>query len=246
MARWRFFLDETGDHGLGFIDSDFPIFLLAGCLIKHEDYEIFCKQFNELKIKYFGTPDVIMHSRDIRKHNDAFAVLFDLGIKQAFYDDLNAIIQLTPFTIIGSGVDKLKHVKAYGKAARNPYEISLGFVLERLVFYLDEFDASGQVEIQIEKRGNREDSSLLNHYNGLYDRGTYYVGANRIQSAVKRFDFVSKRDNINGLQLADLCAYPLARHCLNSEIPNLTFEVIKPKIKNKKGRYMNYGLKLFP
>ena len=246
MAKWRFFLDETGDHGLGFIDSDFPIFLLAGCLIKQEDYEIFCKQFNELKIKYFGTPDVIMHSRDIRKHNDAFAVLFDLGIKQAFYDDLNAIIQLTPFTIIGSGVDKLKHVKAYGKAARNPYEISLGFVLERLVFYLDEFDASGQVEIQIEKRGNREDSSLLNHYNGLYDRGTYYVGANRIQSAVKRFDFVSKRDNINGLQLADLCAYPLARHCLNSEIPNLTFEVIKPKIKNKKGRYMNYGLKLFP
>lgn len=246
MAKWRFFLDETGDHGLGFIDSDFPIFLLAGCLIKQEDYEIFCKQFNELKIKYFGTPDVIMHSRDIRKHNDAFAVLFDLGIKQAFYDDLNAIIQLTPFTIIGSGVDKLKHVKAYGKAARNPYEISLGFVLERLVFYLDELDASGQVEIQIEKRGDREDSSLLNHYNGLYDRGTYYVGANRIQSAVKRFDFVSKRDNINGLQLADLCAYPLARHCLNSEIPNLTFEVIKPKIKNKKGRYMNYGLKLFP
>ena len=47
MAKWRFFLDETGDHGLGYIDSDFPIFLLAGCLIKQEDYEIFCKQFNE-------------------------------------------------------------------------------------------------------------------------------------------------------------------------------------------------------
>ena len=246
MAKWHFFIDETGDHGLGFIDSDFPIFLLAGCLMREEDYEIFTIQFNELKQKYFGTTDIIMHSRDIRKHNDGFAVLFDLGIKQAFYDDLNAIIQNANFVIIGAGVDKLRHVKAYGKAARNPYEISLGFVLERLIFYLDETDPSATVDIQIEKRGAKEDSSLLSHYNGLYDRGTYYVKAERLQQKINKFDFVAKRDNINGLQLADLCAYPLARHCLNSKVPNLSFDIIQPKIKNQNGKYMNYGLKLFP
>ena len=246
MSKWRFFLDETGDHGLGFIDSDFAIFLLAGCLIKESDYETFCYQFNELKTRYFGTTDIIMHSRDIRKHNDGFAVLFDLGIKQAFYDDLNAIIANTNFVIIGAGVDKIKHVKAYGKAARNPYEISLGFVLERLIFYLDEVDENAIVNIQIEKRGAKEDTGLLSHYNSLYDRGTYYVQASRLQQKIERFDFVAKRDNINGLQLADLCAYPLARHCLNSNVPNLSFDIIMPKIKNKNGKYMNYGLKLFP
>lgn len=246
MAKWRFFLDETGDHGLGFIDSDFPIFLLAGCLIKESDYGVFNTQFDELKTKYFGTTEIIMHSRDIRKHNDGFAALFNLGIKQAFYEDLNAIIENTPFTIIGAGVDKVKHVKEYGKAARNPYEISLGFVLERLIFYLDEVDDVATVDIQIEKRGSKEDVGLLSHYNSLYDRGTYYVKAERLQNKINMFDFVAKRDNINGSQLADLCAYPLARHCLNSNVPNLTFDIIKPKIKSKNGKYMNYGLKLFP
>ena len=36
---YNFFIDESGDHGLTKIDTDFPVFLLCGVLIKEEDYE---------------------------------------------------------------------------------------------------------------------------------------------------------------------------------------------------------------
>ncbi len=56
-----------------------------------------------------------------------------------------------------------------------------------------------------------------------------------------------KRDNIIGLQLADLCAYPLARHLINPEDPYIPFEIIKDKIYcDAKGAFDGWGLKVFP
>ena len=40
---------ETGDHGLTFIDDNFPIFLLAGCLFEDSDYIRLSKEINKLK-----------------------------------------------------------------------------------------------------------------------------------------------------------------------------------------------------
>jgi len=50
-----------------------------------------------------------------------------------------------------------------------------------------------------------------------------------------------------GLQAADLCAYPLARHLLYREEPYIPFMIIEEKIYcNKEGKYDGWGLKLFP
>lgn len=35
--KYYLFLDETGDHGLSYIDRNFPIFLLCGCLFDHNE-----------------------------------------------------------------------------------------------------------------------------------------------------------------------------------------------------------------
>jgi len=34
--KYHFFLDETGDHGLSYIDRNFPLFLLCGCLFRED------------------------------------------------------------------------------------------------------------------------------------------------------------------------------------------------------------------
>jgi hypothetical protein len=47
-----------------------------------------------------------------------------------------------------------------------------------------------------------------------------------------------------GTQLADLAAYPIARHVLNPQKQNFAYEVIKKKIY--KGRGLISGLKIFP
>ena len=56
--------------------------------------------------------------------------------------------------------------------------------------------------------------------------------------------FREKRENINGLQLADLIAYPVARYVIDQERANPAFEIIEPKIYAKGGK--RYGLKIFP
>jgi len=53
-----------------------------------------------------------------------------------------------------------------------------------------------------------------------------------------------KRKNINGLQLADLAAYPIARYVNDKERANPSFDIIKPKIYSKGTKL--YGLKEFP
>ncbi|MFH1656449.1 MAG: DUF3800 domain-containing protein [Candidatus Nealsonbacteria bacterium] len=245
--HYQFFLDETGDHGLSFIDPNFPLFLLAGCLFEYKELEKLENEINIFKKEFFGTTEVILHSRDIRKCEGVFQILFDLKIKEKFYKRFNNIINNTDFSIIGAGVNKEEHIKKYSKGAKDPYIISLGFIIERLIFCLDSKSNLADVDIKIEKRGKKEDKQLLSQYNTILDRGTYYVNPERLKNRISDFKFFFKKDNIIGLQIADLCAYPLARHVLNSKEPYIPFQIIKNKLYcNEKGEYDGYGLKIFP
>lgn len=245
-AQYSFFMDETGDHGLSFIDENFPIFLLAGCLFEESEYAKMTDEINGLKQEFFSTTEVILHSRDIRKCDGAFQILFDLELKKRFYERLNSIISSTTFTIIAVAIDKKKHIERYGKGARNPYTLCLSYILERLIFCTDA-DNDNKVSIVIEKRGKKEDAQLLSHYNATIDRGTYHVSAARFKNRIENFTPRNKRENDIGLQIADLCAYPIARHILNSEEPYIPFKIIETKLRsNGKGKTDGFGLKIFP
>jgi hypothetical protein len=245
--KFKFFLDETGDHGLSFVDGNFPIFVLVGCLFSDEEYTKISRKINDFKLEFFKTTEVILHSRDIRKCEGPFQILFDLEIKKKFYEKLNIILRETDFTIIGSGVNKDEHIKRYGRGAKDPYPLSLSFIIERLVFCLDKKGENSSVDVQIEKRGRKEDQQLLSQYNTILDSGTYYISPDRLKDRINNFDSAFKKDNIIGLQIADLCAYPLARHILNPAEPYPAFDVVKSKIYcNTNGNFDGYGLKIFP
>lgn len=247
LLKYKFFLDETGDHGLAYIDENFPIFVLAGCLFEESAYQNTLEKINEFKLKYFNTTDIILHSRDIRKCDGVFQVLFDLDIKKRFYEDLNKIIGDADFKIISVAINKKDHIERYGKMADNPYSICLSYILERLVFCTDSRQFSTNISIIIEKRGRREDETLLAHYNGIIDRGTFHVISDRFKKKIESFSMLSKRENNIGLQIADLCAYPIARHILNSSAPNIPYSIVKSKIYcNGEGKTDGYGLKVFP
>lgn len=244
--KYYFFLDETGDHSLSFVDPNFPLFLLCGILFEEKEFSKAEEQIKLLKNDFFKTTDIIIHSREIRKCEGPFQILFDLDIKKRFYERVNKVLGNARFTIVGSGVNKEEHIKKYGKGAKDPYSISLAFIVERLVFCLDKHKPSS-VEIKIEKRGRKEDQQLLDQYNSIIDRGTYFVQPGRIKRLIQKFDFQSKGENVIGLQIADLCAYPLARHVLRPTVPYPSFDVIKDKIYcDKNGTYNGFGLKIFP
>lgn len=117
-------------------------------------------------------------------------------------------------------------------------------MIERAVFCMDDMVDNGILDIYIERRGVRQDRALLSYYNRLRASGTKWVTAERLVSRMGRFIFSYKKDNIIGLQLADLIAYPITRHVLDPNAANPAYEVIRDKIYSYKGAVL--GLKIIP
>ena len=243
--NYYIFLDESGDHGLKNIDPDFPIFALCGVIMSENQYTSVKDDFNEIKHHFWDDKKVIFHSRDIRKCEKEFKILLDVSVKAEFYSKLDSAIKNNEFTIISSVIKKKKFTKKYGKLKSDVYEIALSFIVERAIFYIDSLENSvDKLYFIIEKRGKKEDAQLKNHFESLKQIGTYYITPERFKTYNFIIEFRDKRRNINGLQLADLAAYPIARYVADKERANPAFDIIKPKIYSKESKI--YGLKEFP
>lgn len=248
MKNYYLFLDESGHHGLKTIDQQYPILLLCGCLIEEDYYnDEVTKQINGLKLKYFKTTEIVLHSRDIRKWQKDFKILGDIKLRHRFYQDLDEIIKNINFTIIASAVLKTELIKTYGPQANNPYDLSLTFIMERTVFLTDLLKC-GQVKVVAEARGKKEDAQLHNQYQIILNNGSSFVSSDRFRDRFADIDFKNKKENILGTQLCDLVAYPMATKIVYPDRENLAFRVIEKKIYRQfpDGDYLGYGLKIFP
>ena len=243
--NYYLFLDESGDHGLKNIDPYFPVFVLCGVIISDTDYQKLRQDFNLIKQNFWGDYKVIFHSRDIRKCDKEFKILLDTDIKRKFYKVLDKTISESQYTVISSVIDKMSYIKKYGKLRGDVYEIALSFIIERAIFYLDSLGKTiDKLFLAIEKRGKKEDAQLKQHVETLLQVGTFYVTPERLKGYNIKVEFRDKRQNVNGLQIADLIAYPIAQYIMDKARANPAFDIIKPKIYSKGEKL--YGLKVFP
>lgn len=246
MPDFRLFIDESGDPSPSSINPDFPIFVLSGCIFEESAYVKTCAEVDTLKRDLFGSTDVVLHSRDIRKCEGAFTKLFDLDLKQQFYERLNTVLSKNDYTVIAVAIRKDDFISRYGKLADDPYELSLSFLLERALMHTDK-KSTAIMSVTIEGRGAREDAILQSRYNELLDRGTKNITPERFKKRFSGISFRRKRDNDCGLQIADLCAYPIARHLINPKEPYPAFDILEKKIRRgPTGSVDGYGLKVFP
>jgi len=231
MRFFKLFIDESGDHGLVNINEDFPMFVLCGILTESKDYEIIRQSVNEIKKHFWGEKKVIFHSRDIRKCEKEFVVLFDENKKKEFYDRINDIFSKQQITIIASAIDKNNYVIQHGKLGNDVYEIALSFLIEKcLDILIKQFGSQFELNIFIEKRGRKEDQKLSEHFQRIRSRGTGTISSQILTERIVEIEFRHKGEDINGLQLADLAAYPIARYLIDTERANPAFEVLRDKI----------------
>ena len=149
----------------------------------------------------------------------------------------------TSYTFVSCSILKESYIRKYGRLS-DVYGLSLSYIIERTVFFLDRRKKDIELHVYAEKRGKKEDMSLLEYYNTVLDRGTYFVNSSRIKTYFKSFEFKGKQDNIIGLQIADLAAYPITKHVLDKHSVNFAFDILKPKIYNQNGK--QHGLKVVP
>jgi hypothetical protein len=236
------YVDETGDHGLDKINPSMPVFTLCAALYAIEEYRLSeCPSLAEVKLRLWRHDNVVFHSRSIRRKLRPFQALADPIKMATFVAALNAFFAASKATVVAAAIDKPKHKERY-KFAENPYFLCLQFVLERVYGELKSRGAvDGETVFVFESRGLEEDRILLGWFNQTCE------GANQWGRLPFRAEFASKLTNMPGLQVADLCAYPIARHVENPESINPSFDCVEPLIRRSpSGKTMGWGLKIFP
>lgn len=242
--KYYMFVDECGDQNLTALDENFPIFTLCGILMSYEQLLAMETKISALKKRYWGDKTVILHSRDIRKCDKEFKIFFDLKIKKQFYDDIDLILgEKNAYTVVSCSILKEPYIRQFGKF-NDIYGQSLSFLIERSIFFLDDISKDADMHIMAEMRGKQQDQNLLNYYNRLRDVGTHWVTPERLQTHIRKFDFLSKKQNVTGLQLADLIAYPITQYLLHPDRVNFAYDIVKDNIYVSKGKRL--GLKVIP
>jgi|Wag4MinimDraft_15_1082655.scaffolds.fasta_scaffold01819_3 hypothetical protein len=266
---YTMFIDENGDPELKLIarkitnlenaTNDEKFFTVTGCIIKRDDYQKICNDMVSLKKKYWPPEGkylytskstqkmkrVCFHSKAIRGRNKPFSEkTIDY---QAFILELSNLISEISMIILSSTVDKYEHFLKYTNPI-HPYNLNLNFILERFVKYILKPNETGY--IILEARGKREDKIILDHIKNLIDNGTSFVGPEYFKK-IKGVYFNKKwshsdneQSSYVGLEIADLCSYPIHKFVKYST-KDQAFATVESKIHGYPG-YLGYGLKIFP
>jgi Protein of unknown function (DUF3800) len=99
------FIDESGNHNLNYLGNQDPyhIFVLGGVIFDDIEYAKFDLEFKALKLRFFGTEEFVLHTKEItrpnRSTNDLNLKFNDPEFRQEFYTALSDLISGTNFKI---------------------------------------------------------------------------------------------------------------------------------------------------
>ncbi len=237
------YVDESGDHGLKTIDPNYPVFVLAFCVFHKQHFnEQIVPAIQGFKFKHFGHDQVILHETDIRKDRGDFSILKSKAAKDSFLDELTDIIEAASFTFVSTVIKKEQYRRRYHEP-ENPYNVALGFGLERVFYYLRSKGVlPSKTHVVVERRGKQEDNELELEFRRICDGGNYENAQLPLELV-----FADKKSNSVGLQVADLVARPIGLKILRPDQDNRAYDVIESKFyRNDRGNHNGWGLKCFP
>lgn len=239
------FLDESGDHDLINIDPEYPIFVLAGCIMDSQyEEKVLTAALNRFKEDFFGNNKIILHLAEYTRDGKDYEKLRDKDTREQFYAGLNKIVEEANFNLVACIIDKKEHVKHY-KNAIDLYLLSLEVILERFILCLKEDKEKGI--IVAESRGTQLDNQLNIAFLDLKISGTRFLRPTDVAENIVDFHIRKKEENIAGLQLIDSIITPVGRRYLNKKNHYIAYDVIKGKFrKHQCGKYKGYGLIILP
>jgi hypothetical protein len=239
------YVDESGDHSLGSVDPNFPVFVLAFCIFKIEDYvSAAVPSMQRFKFRWFGHDSFVLHEADIVKKRGPFGFLQFDNLRTRFMDDLGEVLASMPMVVTAAVIRK-DRLKGKYYDPDNPYPLALLFCLERAHKFLkDRGSHGGRCYVVCESRSpktagtGKEDGALELEFRRIV------AGKHYLQSGLETmpcFDivFASKQANSTGLQIADLIARPIGLRVFRGNQANKAFEIIRTKV-------WAGGLKVFP
>lgn len=229
FSRLIAYVDESGSPTLTGISPHYPIFVLAFVLIEKAYYtDHLVPALQRLKFEFFGHDQIVLHEREVRREEGAFAFLqASRKLREAFMARLNAVVADADVRVAATIIDKRREQKRE-RDDWDGYDAAMRSCVARLQTVTSAEDRSDAIRHAVfESRGRREDRTLELGFRRFADDLTTRASGPGIQW---RPVFASKMANSAGLQLADLFARPIGLGYLRPEQPNRAFDVIEPKL----------------
>jgi len=237
------FVDESGDHGLENVSTEYPVFVLLFAIFQKDEYvDRACRDLQRLKFLVWGHDEVVLHEHDIRKPRGDFLILTHKATRDRFHDTLSAYMRALPVSVVAVIIDKRAFAVRYSRPV-NPYEYALAAGMERVYSHLDRLaQLGGTTHVVVESRGRREDADLELAFRRVCD-GSNVLG----RSMPFRLVMTPKTANCPGLQLADLMARPVGIRHLRPGQPNRAYDIVEQKLlRSPSGKIAGWGVKVLP
>ena len=231
------FVDESGTPGLDGINPASPHFTLTAALYQQDDYLLKeLPQFAGLKHRFFGHEGVILRSYDIRKKEGPFSICKEPFREDQFRTALSEAFLASPAMLIAAVIDKAKHRKRY-ITPTDPYDLAMSFIVERIYR-----EIQSPCRFIFESRGKKEDRIVEGWFRQI-------VAGDNIFGCGLPFQilFSRKKDNVLGIQVADLACWPIIHYVKNGENVRPDWLAVRSRIRSRaNGAIAGYGLKSFP
>jgi hypothetical protein len=247
------FIDESGNSEL-VEDPRNPVFSLCAVVCQSTTYDnTIVPLVNNFKETHCPSKKgSCLHSYDIRNYREEFKFLKERTNWDKFDPALRDMLSTSPYHVLATAIKISDHMRRYGCYAHDPYHLSLEFILEKILRVASDL-GEREIIVKAEWRGKKKDTRLKDAYYDIIRNGTRWKPRGRFtEREFSNLELITKGQNIIGIQLADLMAYPIAKH-YGSSTPYRAFEVVRPKIYHP--AYMDkythpqgwiYGLKTFP
>ena len=214
--KYRMYVDEVGNSDLGASKNPNHRYLSLTGVVLELDYVVahVFAAVEQLKRTHFGAhPDepIILHRKEVMQRKPPFDTLKDPATDAAFTRDLISLFQTLDYIVFTAVIDKLEHFEQYKVWRFDPYHYCLTVLIERFVQWLERQNVVG--DVMAESRGGGEDMRLKSVFTDIFRDGTQFVKPEIVQARLtsKELKVIPKVQNVAGLQLADLIAYPSYR-----------------------------------
>lgn len=219
--KYTLYLDESTTHN----NHRNQVFCMAGVIIKDSEYSsIIVPEMKSLKKSiWYDVPspeNIIIHQKEVndgqkcRTQNPDFVRFRQNRYSRMLYGGLDTIFSRNSLTVIGTCIiiDDLNRFFV-NSIKRDKYLIALQLLLENYCHFLSRNNGIGK--IVYESRTETDNEKMRMRFYHIKLMGSMYIDAPVMLKRLTTIEFPSKKDNVEGLQIADFVPNYFARKQLN-------------------------------
>lgn len=247
------------DESITYINPQNTFFIMAGIIINEKDYPKVESMLNSLKQKLWNNTNVILHEKDVtfvsqrKNHSKLNEVSPDYHIFtnqkniNALYNGLSGIFKNNNISVIGVCLNRSQlDINYNAKHMNYDFAISIQLLVEIYCQFLIKHKSTGN--IIYEALNETENIKIQQRLYELKALGSLFYNSHSFQEHIKKINFVKKRENNCGLQLADFTPNCLGRTVTGAKPKNKDFKknLLKCLYDGSINNRDRFGLKILP